>query len=126
MKRTQDWKDFTIRWDGHQKYIEGKLYEDNLIEVIVQKIEMILFTKQGEVYGEDGDGLGANIEYYLWETKISNEIIKSKIVHQINKYIQELNIIGYELDIKILPGTFRDILEINVFVKGYNLFFIFN
>jgi len=123
MKRTEDWKDLTIRWDGHQKYVSNKVVEDDLMEVIIQKLEMILFTRPGEVYGEPG--LGADLEYYLWQTKVSNEIIKNKITYQIIKYVNELNVIGYEMNLKIIPGTVRDILEININVKGYNLFFIF-
>jgi len=123
MSNITDWKDLTIRWDGHQKYIENKIIEDDLLEVIVQKLEMILFTNKGEVYG-DYD-LGADLEFYLWETKISNEIIKSKIVQQINKYIPELNMMGYEINLEIYPGDIRDILDINIIIKGYNLSFIF-
>ena len=123
MERTTDWKDLTIRWDGHQKYVEGKIIENDLMEVIIQKLEMILFTNTSEVYGSED--LGADLEYYLWETRISNEIIRSKIVQQITKYIPELNLIKYDINLKIYPGVIRDILDINIFVKGYNLSFIF-
>jgi len=124
MKRTQDWKDLTIRWDGHQKYIYGKVTENDLIEVIVQKLEMILFTKSGEIYGQLT--LGANIEYYLWETKINADIIKTKVKEQITEFVHELDLIGYDIDLKILPGSIQDIMEINIKIKGYNLFFIFD
>jgi len=126
MQQTQDWKDLTIRWDGHQKYVENKIIEDDLIEVIVQKLEMILFTNSNEIYGQEGFNLGADLEYYLWETRISNDIIKGKIVQQINAFIPELAIIDYDINLKIYEGEIRDILEINIVVKGYNLFFIFN
>ena len=123
MERTTDWKDLTIRWDGHQKYIEGKIVENDLMEVIVQKLEMVLFTNTTEVYGTES--LGADLEYFLWGTRISNEIIKSKIVRQITLYIPELNLIKYDINLKIYPGEIRDILDINIIVKGYNLSFIF-
>ena len=123
MERTTDWKDLTIRWDGHQKYIDGKILENDLMEVIVQKLEMILFTNTTEVYGDVE--LGADLEYYLWGTRISNDIIKNKIVKQITRYIPELNLIKYDINIKIYPGEIRDILDVNILVKGYNLSFIF-
>jgi len=124
MKRNVDWKDFTIRWDGHQKFVEGKLFENDIMEVIIQKLEMILFTNETEIYGK-GYNLGVDLEYYLWETQINNDIIKSKIVQQINEYIPELNLIGYDIDLQISEGTVRDIMNINIQVKGYNLSFIF-
>ena len=123
MEKTTDWKDLTIRWDGHQKYVEGKIVENDLMEVIIQKLEMILFTNTSEVYGSES--LGADLEYYLWKTRISNDIIKNKIVKQISYYIPELNLIKYDIDIIIYPGEIRDILIINIIVKGYNLSFIF-
>jgi len=124
MKRNVDWKDFTIRWNGHQKFVEGKLFENDIMEVIIQKLEMILFTNETEIYGK-GYNLGVDLEYYLWETQINNDIIKGKIVQQINEYIPELNLIGYDIDLQISEGTIRDIMNINIQVKGYNLSFIF-
>ena len=126
MKRTEDWKDLTIRWNGHQKYQSFKMIEDDLIEVIVQKLEMILFTNTNEVLGQDGYNMGVNLEYYLWQTKISNSIIQGKIAQQINRYIPEMNILEYNMSLKIFPGTVRDILEIYITIKGYNLEFIFS
>jgi hypothetical protein len=118
-------QDFTIRWNGHQKYKSGKIIEDQVIEVIIQKLEMILFTGKDQVLGQDSEGFGANLEKFLWETKVSGDLIKNIIVKQINRWIQELVLIGYELDIKIFEGTFRDIMEINFLIKGYNVDFIF-
>lgn len=125
MEKNTDWKDLTIRWDGHQKYKSTQLFEDDLMEIIIQKFEMILFTNKNEIYGQDGFNLGVNLEYYLWETKISNDLIKTKIIQQVNQYIPELNLIGYDLELKIFNGEVRDILEINTTIKGYNLSFVF-
>ena len=47
----KDVKDLVIRYDGHPKYISNKIIEDDEIEVIVQKLEMILFTNKGEIFG---------------------------------------------------------------------------
>ena len=118
-------QDFTIRWNGHQKYKSGKIIENDAVEVIVQKLEMILFTNTGEVYGQDGYDIGVDMEYYLWETMIGNEVLKGKITAQINKYIPEMNIIGYEIELVLFEGEIRDILEINITIKGYNLSFVF-
>lgn len=125
MARIDDFKDFPIRWNGHPRYSSNKIIENDLIEVILQKLEMILYTNKYEAYGQENDFIGADLEYYLWKTHVSNEIIKSKIVKQINLFIPELNIMGYNIDLKLFEGSVRDILEINITVLGYNASFIF-
>jgi transposase len=118
-------QDFTIRWNGHQKYKSGKIIENEIVEVIVQKLEMILFTNKDEIFGQDSIGFGANLEKYLWGTKVSGDLIKNIIVKQITCWAQELVIIGYELNIDIFEGTYRDIMQINFIINGYNIGFIF-
>lgn len=119
----KDVKDLVIRYDGHPKYISNKIVEDDEVEVIVQKLEMILFTNKGEVLGDPE--LGVNLEYYLWQTRVSENNIKKIIDEQISTYIPELISIGYTLDIYIYEGTLRDILNLDFVVKGYNVEFIF-
>ena len=48
----RDVKDLVIRYPGHPKYQPDRIIEDDEIEVIVQKLEMILFTNKGEVLGD--------------------------------------------------------------------------
>jgi len=118
-----DVKDINIRWRGHPKYKTNKVIEDDFIEVIVQKLEMVLFTRQGEVYGDQN--FGANLEYYLWSTSLSNQNLKEEIVEQINTYIPELVSIGYTLDLQLFNGTARDTMVLNFTILGYNINFVF-
>lgn len=113
-----DFKDLYIKYDGHPRFHSQKIVEDDVIEVIVQKLEMVLFTTKGALYGEPN--LGGNLEYFLWETKIPVADIRSLIVDQINTYIPELNEIGYDFTINLYEGTYRDILYLNFIIKGYN------
>lgn len=121
-----DYKDLVIRWQGHQKFKLNKIIEDDAIEVIVQKLEMILFTGKNEILGQAGFGLGADLEYYLWQTTVANDILKSKVIKQINQYVPELNIMGYTLDFNIFEGTVRDILELNFVINGTRIAFVFD
>lgn len=113
-----DFKDLYIKYDGHPRFHSQQIVEDDVIEVIVQKLEMVLFTNKGDLYGEPD--LGANIEYFLWETKIPVTDIRALITDQVNTYIPELNQIGYDLDIQLYEGSYRDILYLNFIIKGYN------
>jgi len=117
-----DVKDLVIRFDGHPRYVVNKIVEDDEIEVIVQKLEMILFTSENDVIG---DNVGIGLEYYLWQTKVSVVTIDSKVRTQISKYIPELDQLGYSLSIDIFEGTYRDIMYLNFIIRGYNIDFIF-
>lgn len=119
-----DFKDIYIKYDGHPRFHSERIVEDDPIEVIVQKLEVILFTNKGDLYGEPE--LGCNLEYYLWETKVPVGDIRNLVVEQINIYIPELNQIGYDFTIEIFEGTYRDILYLNFTIKGYNFDMLLN
>ena len=117
-----DVKDFVIRYPGHPKYEPNRIVEDDEVEVIVQKLEMLLFTNKGEVLG-DLD-MGINLEYYLWQTKVTTGNLKNLVEEQINTYIPELNVLGYDFSLYLYEGTVRDILNLNFIIKGYNIDFV--
>lgn len=113
-----DFKDLYIKYDGHPRFHSDKIVEDDIIEVAVQKLEMVLFTNKGSLYGEPN--LGCNLEYFLWETKIPVSDIRSLVIEQISTYIPELSEIGYNFDIELFEGSYRDILFLKFMIKGYN------
>ena len=119
----RDVRDLVIRYPGHPKYQPDRIIEDDEIEVIVQKLEMILFTNKGEVLGDTQ--IGVNLEYYLWQTKVTTGNLKSKVEEQISAYIPELIALGYTFNINLYEGTLRDILYLSFVVKGYNIEFIY-
>jgi len=119
----KDVKDLVIRYDGHPKYQDDRIIEDDEIEVIVQKLEMILFTNKGEVLGDNE--IGANLEYYLWQTRVTSSSLKNKVEEQISMYIPELISLGYSLEVVLYEGVVRDILFLNFIINGYNIDFIF-
>ena len=119
----RDVKDLVIRYPGHPKYQPDRIIEDDELEVIIQKLEMILFTNKGEVLGDIN--IGANLEYYLWQTKVTTGNLKAKVQEQIAIYIPELNTLGYTLEVLLYDGTLRDILYLNFIINGYNIDFIF-
>lgn len=125
MAAIDNYTDMTIRWDGHQKYKYNKIIENDPIEVIVQKLEMLLFTNKREILGQDSVNFGLNLDYYLWQTRIANDVLEDKIVKGINEFIPELNLMGYEININIFEGTVRDIMELNFTIKGFNILFVF-
>jgi len=118
-----DFKDLYLRWDGHPKYSSRRIIEEDPVEVIVQKLEMVLYTNKGDVIGDTE--FGSDLIYYLWQTELANDNLKQVIIEQINTYIPELAQIGYDFNLELFEGTVRDILYLNFVIKGYNINYLF-
>jgi hypothetical protein len=84
---------------------------------------MILFTNKGEVMGNSD--IGANLEYYLWQTRVTTGTLKKKVQEQVTTYIPELVQLGYTLSVDLYEGQLRDILYLNFIINGYNIEFIY-
>ena len=122
MSNVSDHKDFYIRDKNHPLYKENKIIEDELINVIVQKLELLIYTNRGDLYGEPQ--YGSDLEYYLWMTSVPSDVIQRKMSNKINKYIPELSEMGYTLTIDIYDGTLMDIMYLRFDIKGYNINFV--
>lgn len=123
MSKPNDYSDFYLKYPGHNRYKENVLIEDDVIEVIEQKLEVILFTNKGDLYGEPE--MGCDLEYYLWQTRVGLPIIEKKIINQIELYIPELKEIGYNIELNIFEGVIRDILIITISINGFNMNYLF-
>ena len=119
---TANIKDLNIRGVEHPKYNERRVIEDRPIEFIVQKLENILFTNQGDVLGDLR--FGANLEYYLWSTNVPANRIEKEIQEQINIYLDELNTYDYEFSVDLFEGTVRDILYVNFRIRDVDVDFV--
>ena len=116
--------DFYISYKGNPYFKESELIEDDILKVIIQKWEMILFTEKGEVFGEPN--LGADLSHYLHETKLSAESIKESLNDQISYFMPELNEIDFTLDVEILedPERYQEYMEINFAIKDIEVYII--
>jgi hypothetical protein len=118
-----DFRDFYVRWLGHPKYNDNNIIIDDATEVIVNKIEMVLFANKGEFIA-DLD-FGCDLEFYLWQTKVNTDFIKQEIIRQLNKYVSELNRTNWTIEVNLVPGVLQDILLIDVFVNDLEIRAIF-
>lgn len=113
--------DFYIGYIGHPRFRDPELIEDDVIRVIVQKYEMILFTNKGEVFGEPN--LGADLYELLHETRLSAESIQSDIISQINRYISEIQGIEYTVEVEFFdhPEKHEEFMTIDFTIAGYEV-----
>ena len=119
-----DFKDFYIGYPGHPRFAEPKLIEDDLIRVIIQKYEMIIFTNKGEVFGDPD--FGGDLTFLLHQTKLSAETIKKDLISQLITYIPELttNGIDFKLNVDIFPNPnkFEEYMVIEFELAGYEVY----
>jgi hypothetical protein len=114
--------DFYIGYPGHPRFKTPDIIEDDVVRVIIQKYEMILFTNKGEFFGDPN--FGGDLYLLLHETRLSAESIENEIKSQINEYIPELKEIEYSLLVEFFedPERFQEYMEINFVVAGYEIY----
>lgn len=125
MATTFDFTDFYIKYSTHPSYNDAQLIQDEIVRVIVQKYEMILFTNPGDLFGDPD--FGGDLLRLLHKTKVSSRYVERRLNEQIIKYIPELNGITYDLNIRFEqnPNSYSDIMFIDFKIKEYevNAFF---
>jgi len=114
--------DFYIGYPGHPRFREPEIIEDDVIRVIIQKYEMILFTNKGELLGEPN--LGANLHNLLHETRLSAEAIEEDINSQIELYIPEIQEIEYELKVEFFehPESYIEYMVVSFKIRDYEVY----
>jgi phage baseplate assembly protein W len=116
-----DFSDFYIQYEGVPKYNSADLVEDDLIRVIIQKYQLILFTIKGEVLGDPD--FGANLDELLYETTVSEAFVRDIIQDQLQTYVPE--IMGTSFDIKVVfvqdPENYQDMMFINLTIADYDI-----
>jgi hypothetical protein len=117
--------DFYILYPGHPRYESANLIEDDLIRIIIQKYEMIIFTIKGDVLGDPD--FGASLENLLHTTLLSKEAVEDDIKSQINIYIPELQGRKYTLRVEFFqdPNDFRDIMFIRFQIADFEVYSLF-
>lgn len=117
-----DNREFYIGYNGHPRFEVNKIITDDIIRIIVQKYEMIIFTNKGEILGDPN--FGADLLRLLYETKISASAVRSIIVQQINEYISEIRNINYQLEVRFEqdPERYQDVMIVEFTIADYEIF----
>ena len=114
--------DFYIGYPGHPRFRDPGVIEDDIIRVVIQKYEMLLFTNKGEVFGDLNFGM--DLEELLFETKLSADSIEAMINSQITEYISEVANTNYTLTVSFFedPERYQDYMEILFNIKDYEVY----
>ena len=92
-----DYTDFYITNPNEPNSNKFQIVEDDIINVIIQKYKLILFTNKGDVMGDPN--FGGDLEYLLFQTKVSNDYVKNTLISQISNYIPELINMNYYIEV---------------------------
>jgi len=113
--------DFYIGYPGHPRYRTPDIIEDDVLRVIIQKYEVIIFTNKGELLGDPN--FGADLVKLLHETRISAESVEVDIKAQIADYIPEIDGLEYELSVEFLedPERYQEVMVVNFTLNGYQV-----
>lgn len=83
--------------EDESRYNPNILELNNPLDMIIQQIDLLLFTKKGDVLLIPD--FGCNLEEYLFETTYNEELIKNIIMSQINTYV--VNPYGISIDVEV-------------------------
>lgn len=114
--------DFYICYPGHPRYNTTELIEDDVIRVIIQKYEVLLFTNKGDVLGFPD--MGCDLEELLHESRVSSDFVEGEIEQQIFTYIPEIAEINFTVDVKFYddPERYQEWMEINFRLRDYDVY----
>lgn len=108
--------DLYIRVEGDPNYEPGQIEVQDEVVILLQQIEMILFTDKNDVLG--ALNMGVDLERLLYSLTVSEGIIKSAIYNQISNYCPLSRKYNVDVDVKIYKGTERDIGVVDILIDG--------
>jgi len=108
--------DLYIRVDGDPGFEPGQLEIDDEVVILLNQIEMLLFTRQGDILG--AENVGVNIEDLIFSLTVSAGIVESAIYNQIRYYCPLANKFKVDINVRFFKGTERDIGVVDIIVDG--------
>lgn len=108
--------DFYLKIYGDPQFEPRLLEIDDDVEVLLNQIEMILFTRQGDVLGDEF--FGSNIEDLIYSTRASAGLIETAIYNQIMRYCPLSRTYSTEVNVRFFEGAERDIAVVDILVNG--------
>ena len=111
------------------RYSPTALEVRGTLPILIQKIEMLLYTEKGSVLGVPDFGI--NLERYVFESGVSGESLRGEILRQIRTYvITEAEEREFSPDVRVTffdyAEDFSTACEVDIIINGYlyNSYFI--
>lgn len=102
--------------NGEKRYRDDVVELSNELDVIIQQVDLLLFTNRGEVLLMPE--FGCNLEQYLFETSYNEEMIKSMIMTQINNYIYLRGTYTVDVDVSFVKWDFNVAMVVDLTINN--------
>ena len=102
-----------IKTNGDPNYDPTKLQSDSRIATLLAQLDVILFTRKGEVLGKPG--LGCNLEDLVYTLSYNDSQIKNEIEQQLALYVPLAGMMNVTVDVEFdTSSNDRDAIFINI------------
>ena len=101
------------------RYKENVVEIDDELDVIIQQVDMILFTKKGDVLM--CPEFGCNLEKYLFETTWNEETIKNIVMEQIRNYVYTGGSYRVSVDISFAKWEYNVAMIVDLYINNQKL-----
>ena len=102
--------------NAQTRYKEGILEINNELDEIIQQVDCLLFTRNGEVLMLPD--FGCDLHTYLFETTLNKESIKYMIESQIHKYIFLDGRYNVTVDVEFVKWEFNVGMIVDLKING--------
>lgn len=109
-------RDIYLRDQSDPKYKSNLLETSSVIESVLNKIRMILYTNRGEVLGEPL--LGMDLESYLFQFNLNDAQIQNEFNAQIAKYVSESKDLKINLDVKMETDGVQNLIYLYIYIDS--------
>ena len=108
--------DLYIRNPGDPNYRNNALEIQDEVEILVELINMLLFTEKTEILGEHV--LGSDLERLIYELDLSKGQIETTILDQIERFVPLAQKYTVSCECVFYRGTVRDIATLDILIDG--------
>lgn len=105
-----------IKTIGDPNYVSTEVQVENEVEMLISQIEMILFTRRGDVIGSPD--LGCNLEDTLYTLNFNEHQLKSLIQQQVLTYSPLATKYSVKVDVVFERGEVRDTAYIDILIDN--------
>ena len=105
-----------IKTVGDPNYTPNEIQVENEIEMLISQIEMILFTRRGDILGSPD--LGCNLEDVLYSLNFNEFQLKSLIQQQLIMYSPLALKYNVQANVSFKRGDVRDEAYIDIVIDN--------
>jgi hypothetical protein len=108
--------EFYIKNIDDSQFDPDFLQTEEEIAMLLTQIETCLFTRKGEVLGDER--FGANLEDYVYSFMYNDDMLKNVILEQFGDYIPLTYKYNTQVEVEFLGQTERNVVFVNITVDN--------